>query len=310
MQPEHQPIGDSFAVRRSIGDGFLAIRTALGPMWIAGLLMSISDCGGGGGDFGDLGELIDRGDENASALFAQGAAGGELVELAGWVIGLVIAFVLVALLVGLLLFALNSWLTTGFYRLHVNILEHASDDLGPLFSGKDRFWAMAGYKALAGLLLWATAVAAIWPGALLAYYGYARDRNTLMIGGFGAMVILAVPALVYVALGVYLGEHVVALDRATPVEALRRAWALARGNRMPLLGFGIVCMLVQFVSVAGIVLCCVGVLATVPFGRSLVGFAKTEGYLLFTRGSAQTASWRLWHKAAEEDRPPEVLAEP
>jgi hypothetical protein len=243
-----------------------------------------------------------------AGMFAQGTGGGELFELAGWVIGLVIAAVLVALLIGLALFALNSWLTTGFYRLHMNILEHASDELGPLFSGKDRFWAMAGYKALASLLLWATAAAAIWPGALLAYYGYARDRNTLMIGGFGAMVILAVPALVYVALGVYLGEHAVALDGAKPVDALRRAWALARGNRMPLLGFGIVCLLVQFVSLAGLVLCCVGVLATVPFGRSLVGFAKTEGYLLFTRGSAQTASWRLWHKQAQEDGLPPAAA--
>jgi hypothetical protein len=50
------------------------------------------------------------------------------------------------------------------------------------------------------------------------------------------------------------------------------------------------------------------VLATVPFGRSLVGFAKTEGYLLFTRGSAQTASWRLWHKQAQEDGLPPAAA--
>jgi hypothetical protein len=317
MEDDYHPMGDAFSIRRGIGNGLLALRTAAGPMWLAGLLLSISEsCNSGGGDLADLIDLGDD-DDHASSFSALPARGRALLahafarfgansdgfELGGWMIGAVLAFVLVALLIGLALFALNCWLQTGFVRLHVNILEHASDELAPLFSGKDRFWAMAGLKALTGLALVATGIVAIWPGVLLAYYGYGRDSNTLMIGGFGAMVIAALPAVVYVGLGLYLGELVVALDGATPVHALRRAWALARGNRMPLLGFGVVCALVQFVSVAGLLLCCVGVLATVPFGRSLTGFAKTESYLLFTRGGAQTASWRLWHKQAEEDRP-------
>jgi hypothetical protein len=320
MEDEYHPIGDSFSIRRGMGHGFLALRTAAGPMWLAGMLLTISDgCNGGGGNFSDLMGLGDD-DDNASSLFAlpasargffahalaQVGASDEGFELAGWMIGAAVAFVLVALAIGVALFALNCWLQTGFVRLHVNILERASDELGPLFSGKDRFWHMAGYKALAGLALWATVVLAIWPGALLAYYGYARDQNTLLIGGLGAMVIVALPAVTYVALGVYLGELVVALDGAPPVHALRRSWALARGNRMPLLGFGSVCALVQFVSFAGLLLCCVGVLATVPFARSLTGFAKTESYLLFTRGPAQTAEFALWHKQAEEDRPAKV----
>jgi hypothetical protein len=316
MQDEHHPIGDAFSIRRSIGNGFLALRTAAAPMWLAGLLMSIAECNGGGGDLADLADIGDDDDDTASffGLPARGlaflahvparvAAGAEDVELTAWVIGAVMAVVLGALLIGLLLFALACWLQTGFVRLHVNILEHASDELAPLFSGKDRFWPMAGFKSLAALALLSTFVVSVWPGALLAYFGYARGDNTLMIGGIGAMVILAVPALVYIGLGLYLGELVVALDGATPVHALRRGWALARGNRLPLLGFAVVCALVQFVSLAGLLLCCIGILATVPFARSLTGFAKTESYLLFTRGAAQTAQWRLWHKQAEEDRP-------
>jgi hypothetical protein len=320
MDDEYHPIGDSFSIHRSISHGFLALRTAAGPMWLAGMLLSISDgCNGGSGDLIDLADLGDD-DDNASSLFALPArasaflahgfarvgAPAEGFELVGWIIGAALAFVLAVLLIGAMLFALNCWLQTGFVRLHVSILERASDELGPLFSGKDRFWHMAGYKALAGLALWATVLVAVWPGALLAYYGYARDQNTLLIGGLGAMVIVALPAVIYVALGMYLGELVVALDGATPVHALRRSWALARGNRMPLLGFGFVCALVQFVSLAGLLLCCVGVLATVPFGRSLVGFAKTESYLLFTRGPAQTAGFALWRRQAEEDRPTKV----
>jgi hypothetical protein len=318
MEDEHHPIGDAFSIRRSIGNGFLALRTAAAPMWLAGLLMSIAECNGGGGDLADLANFGDDDDTSSSfvlpthgiALLARASArlgaDAEGFELSGWLIGAVLAFVLGALLIGLALFALACWLHTGFIRLHVNVLEHASDELAPLFSGKDRFWPMAGFKSLAALALLSTFVVAVWPGALLAYVGYARDDNTLMIGGFGAMVIVAVPALAYVGLGLYLGELVVALDGATPVHALRRAWALARGNRLPLLGFGVVCALVQFVSVAGVLLCCIGILATVPFARSLTGFAKTESYLLFTRGPAQTAHWRLWHKQLEEDRPAPV----
>jgi hypothetical protein len=317
MDDEYRPIGDSFSVRRGIDHGFLALRTATGPMWLAGMLLSISDgCSGTGAD---PGEWLDFGeDEDASAfaalpartggflaqVFARAGGDGEGFEVVGWMIGAILAFVLVALLVGAALFALNCWLQTGFVRLHVNILERASDELRPLFSGKDRFWHMMGYKTLAGLVLFATGLAAVWPGAWIAYYGYARDESTLMIGGLGAMAILALPALVYVALGVYLGELVVALDGAAPVHALRRSFALARGNRLPLLGFASVLVLLQLVSYAGVLLCCVGVLATVPFARSLAGFAKTESYLLFTRGPAQTAAFRLWHKQAEEERPP------
>lgn len=320
MEDPLPPIGDAFSIRRSIGNGFLAVRTATGPMWLAGLLVSISEsCNGGGGDLFDLAGIVGDDDDASSfsvlpgrgrALlahaFARVGADAEGFELSSWMIGAALAFVLVALLIGAALFALNCWLQTGFARLHVSILERASDELAPLFSGRDRFGAMMGFKMLATMALLSTGMVAIWPGALLVYVGYARDSNTLMIGGVGAMAIAALPALVYVGLGVYLGELVVALDGATPVHALRRAWALARGNRMPLLGFAAVCVLVQFVSVAGLLLCCVGVLATVPFARALTGFAKTESYLLFTRGAAQTANWRLWQKQAEEDRPAAV----
>jgi hypothetical protein len=48
----------------------------------------------------------------------------------------------------------------------------------------------------------------------------------------------------------------------------------------------------------------VGALATIPLGRSLVGFAKTESFLLFTRGYAQTQEWQLWQRKAQENAPP------
>jgi hypothetical protein len=303
---EQPAIGSSFDIGRALNHGLLAIRVAAAPMWVAGLLMSISD--GCGGSVPDLSKLARERGQTHVWLANPPKLSRVLEHLLAdettraWVLGAVLGFVLVVLLVGFALFALHCWLQTGFVRLHVNILEHASDDLAPLFTGRDRFRAMLGYNVLSGLSLLAAAMITAWPGLLLAYYGFATERHTLIYAGIAFIPIIAAPVLVFVALGAYLGPLAVALDDATPVHALRRSWALAHRNRWPLLGFAVVCWLVQLIGYAGILLCCVGVLGTLPLARALIGFAKTESYLLFTRGSEQTASWRAWHRQAADDR--------
>jgi uncharacterized membrane protein (Fun14 family) len=307
---ERDSISEAFDLNRAISNGLTAVRISTGPMWVAGMLMSIAD-GCGSSVPTNLSSLWSGNHTRAHLLLAGGRQGTpdlrRLLEsvgsgkMLGYMLGLVVAFLLVAVVIGLCLFALNCWATTGFIRLHVSILERAGEELAPLFTGRDRFWAMAGYKLLSGLSISATAIATSWPGALLACVGYASHRHALLIGGIGLVLLCALPALAYVALGTYLGELAVVLEGASPSQALRRSWALARGNRMPLLLFSFVCSLLQAVSVFGLLLCCVGVLATVPLGRALVGLAKTESFLLFTRGREQTNHWRLWHRLAAED---------
>ena len=294
-------IGDSFDLNRAFGDGFLAIRVAAAPLWLGGLLASISD-GCGGGWPGRLSGLPKLPDRNQLLAAQSDQVARQLLELLErgpglrWVIGMVLAFALIALLIGLLLFAFHCWLATGFIRLQVNVLEHASDDVGPLFSGKDRFWSMLGFKLVAGLATTAAAIVAAWPGAACAIAGAVTHRPALVIGGVGLALGLALPAIVYVALGVYLGELAVALEGASPMHALRRSFALARGHRLQLFGFALVCALVRLASLGGFFLCCIGVLATVPLGRALTEFAKTESFLLFTRGHEHTSGWALWRR--------------
>jgi hypothetical protein len=302
---EYHPIGRSFAPGRAIDNGMAAVRLALGPMWLAGLLMGISDgCNMPTqfpslpiGDKDDASSWLRIPDVDGWRMAATGASPFS-PEMLGWIVGIAAVVVVVALTVGIALFAFGAWVHTGFIRLHVNILEHASDAVAPLFSGKDRFWVMAGWKLVAGFSVSAAVLVAAWPGALVAYVGYARESQTMLVAGVAAMAIVALPVVVFVALGVYLGDCVVALENVGPIAALRRAWALARGNRFALFWFAFVCFAVQLVGALGIVLCCVGIVFTMPLAIALTGFAKTESFLLFTRGIASGANWSLWQRRA------------
>jgi hypothetical protein len=298
---------EAFSLQRTLQHGVLAVRLALGPMWLGGLLMLMGD----GCNPGSLADLMPSDDEREALLTPPGGAGPWRASAAAaqrgfdlppglttMVIGALIAIVVVALVFSLLMFAFGCYVSTGFARMHVGILEREDDTLGPLFSGSDRFWSMAGYKGLAGLLLSAAFLVSAWPGAVVAGYGYLIDREVWMIGGAGLAALLVVPVVCYVALGTFFGEHAVALDGMRALPALRRSWQLAAGNRWPMLGFVIVCALLQMVSAIGLIACCVGALATMPLARAVVGFAKTEGYLLFTRGRAEAGGWKLWQRDA------------
>jgi len=299
---------EAFSLQRTLSHGVLAVRVALGPMWLGGLLMVIGD----GCNPGDLTRLLPSGHDEKDALRLVPRAGDALLsaaaqrgfdlpsELTGIVVGAVLAAVLVGILAALAMFALGCWISTGFARMHVGILEREDDSLEPLFSGRDRFWSMAGYKGLAGLALSAAFLTSVWPGVVVAGYGYLIDRQVWMIGGAGLAALLVIPVMTYVALGTFLGELAVALDGMGAVHALRRSWQLAAGNRWSMLVFMVACGVLQLLSLLGLLACCVGALATMPLARSVIGFAKTEGYLLFTRGRQGASSFQLWKRAAGE----------
>ena len=50
--------------------------------------------------------------------------------------------------------------------------------------------------------------------------------------------------------------------------------------------------------IVGFLLCCVGLLATLPAARAVTDFALTESYLLLTRGPEITGYWKLWELKA------------
>jgi hypothetical protein len=286
MDSDH-PVAPAFEIRRAVVHGAAALRIALAPLWLGGLLASLT-------------LDVPSGLQWSAPQIPEGD-----LELEPTLVALMAGVMVVAVVIGLvawmLLFALGAWVQTGFIRLHVAVLERTSDELAPLFSGRDRFWPMAGYKLLAGTAVGAAAIAAAWPGALLALIGWRGGGGTLQTAGVGLAIIAAVPAALYVGLGAYLGEHVVALEGLGPVQALRRSFRLAHGNRFTLFFFAGACLLIELTSLAGVLLCLLGVLLTVPLARAMTGFAKTEGFLLCTRGFGAAAGWRMWQREAEED---------
>ncbi|MGD8860971.1 MAG: hypothetical protein PVI30_13265 [Myxococcales bacterium] len=286
MDTEH-PLAPAFEIRRAVVHGGMALRIALAPLWLGGLLASLT-------------LDVPSGLQWTMPQLPEGE-----VDLEPNLVALMAGVMVVAMVVGLgvwmLLFALGAWVQTGFIRLHVAVLERGSDDLSPLFSGRDRFWPMAGYKLLSGVAVGAAAIAAAWPGALLFVIGFRSGGGTLQTAGLGLGLIAAVPAALYVWLGAYLGEHAVVLEGLGPVQAMRRSFRLAHGNRFTLLFFAGACLLIELTSLAGVLLCLLGVLLTVPLARAITGFARTEGFLLCTRGFAETSGWRLWQREAEDD---------
>ena len=73
-------------------------------------------------------------------------------------------------------------------------------------------------------------------------------------------------------MGLLLSEAALLYEDREPVDAIKRSWAMAKGNRLRLFAFMLVNTLF---SMAGLLLCCVGVFATATIAR----FAIFEAFL-------------------------------
>jgi hypothetical protein len=108
----------------------------------------------------------------------------------------------------------------------------------------------------------------------------------------GAVVLLAIPVVVYVWLGVWLAEQAVAIEGLDPVSAVKRAWSLADGNRWWLLLYIVILRVFQAL---GILLCCVGVLGTGALGM----IALNDSYLRLVRSDEEQEGW--WIERADRE---------
>lgn len=271
---------------RALRAGIHAIKTEPAPVFLGGLLLfMVQSCqgagnqipnpsGGGGWSSGDdpfsSGENPFQGMDEAMIL-------------------VVIAFLGIGCCIGLFVFAVQSFLQPGMYRVGERMTIDGTSGIDVLFSGKDVWLSMMGYKLITGLVglgiftVFAAPGGLLVGGAFLLADGGPPNVPLLVAGGL-LMLVLALPALIYVMLGLSFGEVAISLDRLSAMEALDRSWTLAKGNRLRLFGFGFVNgIFAAFMTFVGFLACCVGVLATGPAATGILFCAQANAWLMLTR---------------------------
>lgn len=169
----------------------------------------------------------------------------------------------------------GAWIRTGWYRLHQNLLG-GMDSGNTLFGGGDRFVDMLLWRLLAGLI---SLVPIIVFGSIIGLGVFLLPPSMTAIGVILAVVLglILIVFMVYIHIGLYFGDHLVALDNKKPMEALSESWAMASGNRIHLFLYTFV---LGLFAALGLLACCVGVIAT----SAITHIGTTEAYLLATRG--------------------------
>lgn len=167
----------------------------------------------------------------------------------------------------------------GFYRLLIDVLVGKRGDLGRMFSQVHLFGHFVGLQVIlffvvtlpsllyfGGVGVVAVGMAGLRLGAL-DEMNPERLLNPAIIG----LVLLAIVAYL-VFLFVILPISLFALPelivgRCGPLEAVQRAWQLGAGQRLRAFGYSFVA---GMVVIAGMVLCCVGLLPALPLATMLL----------------------------------------
>jgi uncharacterized membrane protein len=156
----------------------------------------------------------------------------------------IVVYIASAVLVGL---PLSLWVAAGTARYSLLKARGQRADFADLFRAP--FWSALGAAALFG------------------------------IGVFFGTLLCIVPAVI-LALGLYVWQFVLADRRTGPLESLVQCWKLTSGHKLELLVFVLLAILVSFAAtVAGLLMCLVGVLVTAPAAFALISIATAYIYL-------------------------------
>lgn len=197
-----------------------------------------------------------------------GASRDEGLRVLGWVIyGLCV----------LLNIPIAAWMNVGQARCALAMLRGQRPEFSELFGVRGLFSAI-GAQLLYGVCLALVGGVLLGPGlvVLLNSKGQSPVGPLLLIGGALPLVALVFFLAIKLAL-----LNVVAADRAPGVfETLGQSWRLTSGVFWLFVLFLLLMMATQIVAfVGGLLLCCVGVLVTVPAGVMLIQLAAADAYL-------------------------------
>ncbi len=169
----------------------------------------------------------------------------------------------------------------GMMRVAFDVLEGGGVDIGRLFSQ----WTKAGryvvtmflvfvvlvlplmllffVLAFIGMMAGGVSMADIASGSI-----FGSNETVGLVAFVGASLVTFVPAI-YFVIPLYLLQAELAFnDDVTPVQALRNCYALARGQRLSIVG---VLLIAGLVGLVGLLACCVGILPAYGLIQLLVG---------------------------------------
>ena len=275
---------DAFDPVRAIRHGVECLKREPVPVLVGGFLMFVLNaCQGQGNQFPSSSGESPWG--NGEDPFGGGNPFEGMDEA---MMAAMLALAGVACCIGIAVFLIKSFIEPGTYRVGERITVDGSAGLDTLFSGKDVWLSMMGYKLLTAVISVGVFAVFALPGGLVIALAIVKDQHDpsipLIAAGVALLLLLALPALIYVALGLQLGSYAVSLDRVGTLEALDRSWTLARGNRLRLFWFNFVAGLVAIAAAfVGMLACCVGMIVTVPAATGAITCAQANAYLMLTR---------------------------
>lgn len=317
--PPAMEITFAFGVARAFENGWLALKRAPIPMMIAGFLMAVLDGsnggfnGSGGNDFNSnsnsdydtYSSMVESLGVPLEAAFTD-VFGDVLRPVAVWaqmggpeltfILGILVVTMICVGAIVIAMTVARAFVRPGVIRLHSHVLQTAeTDSIAVVFSGSDRFLHMLGWEFMVMLIDLVVLVLAAIPGGIVLGIGIGMDIVPLSIVGSLLIALFFIAALLYVNLGLAFGPHLITLEERSPVDALKRSWMLARGNRFWLFLFLLCGAVIKFLAaLVGLLMCCVGLLVTVPAAQAIIDFAFTESFLMFTRGEEVSGYWQFW----------------
>jgi len=264
----------AFDIGRSFSSSIEGLKRQPVGLIVGAALLTFADmCSGGGGN----------GMSDPSALMEGGT--GLSPELITGFLALMAGAMALSCVVGIAFALIKCWLMPGYIRFHEDlVLDGAAED-SRVFSGSDVFGRMVLYRLLVWMITTGVTCIALLPGAAVLFVGIAQQQQMIMIAGGVVMVMLVIPAALYVHLGLMLGDRALTLENLDPTAALGRAWSLADGNRITLFLFTLVWGIAMLLSVFAF---CVGV---VP-ARAAYELALTEAFLLATHDDLAESALR------------------
>jgi len=279
---------------RSFEVAWRLLKQAPVTVLLGGLILFFLEGGGSGGV-----NLISRGRD----LGEWGRTGSDMRRVLEELRPFLLILIPIITCVSVAFFALSSWIEVGFARAVEFTLRTGRDDIAKVFSGGDRLGAMLLARFLCGLIHVAAAlpILAIVLAALLI-----ADRGghgwLWVFSGVGILLLFAV-VNIYLAIGFFFVKPIVAFESCSSTEAISRSWKMAEGRRLRILWFFIFQV---FLGIAGLCLCCVGLLLTTPLSNVM----RFEVYLALTRGEQFPQWWIGSGKFPFDEPKPENYGSP